>query len=41
MVGSGAGGGVDRGALAERGLRVVVLEAAGYYNESDFDQLEL
>ena len=27
--------------LAERGLDVVVLEAAGYFNESDFDQLEL
>ena len=27
--------------LAERGLDVVVLEAAGYYNESDFNQLEL
>ena len=27
--------------LAARGLNVVVLEAAGYYNESDFTQLEL
>jgi choline dehydrogenase-like flavoprotein len=27
--------------LAERGLDVVVLEAAGYFNESDFTQLEL
>ena len=27
--------------LAARGLDVVVLEAAGYYNESDFAQLEL
>ena len=27
--------------LAERGLDVIVLEAAGYFNESDFDQLEL
>ena len=26
--------------LAERGLDVIVLEAAGYFNESDFDQLE-
>ena len=30
-----------RGGLAERGLDVVVLEAAGYFNESDFAQLEL
>ena len=27
--------------LAARGLDVVVLEAAGYFNESDFSQLEL
>jgi choline dehydrogenase-like flavoprotein len=40
VVGSGAGGGVVAGVLAKRGLRVVVLEAGGYYNESDFDQVE-
>ena len=41
IVGSGAGGGVIAGTLAQRGLKVCVVEAAGYYNESDFDQLEL
>jgi choline dehydrogenase-like flavoprotein len=41
IVGSGSGGAVVAAVLAERGLGVVVLEAAGYYNESDFDQLEL
>jgi choline dehydrogenase-like flavoprotein len=41
IVGSGAGGAVVAAILAERGLDVVVLEAAGYFNESDFDQLEL
>jgi choline dehydrogenase-like flavoprotein len=41
IVGSGAGGGVIAGTLASQGLKVVVLEAAGYYNESDFAQLEL
>jgi choline dehydrogenase-like flavoprotein len=41
VVGSGAGGGVIAGTLAQQGLKVVVLEAAGHYNESDFKQLEL
>ena len=41
VVGSGAGGGVIAGELAARGLSVVVLEAGGYYNESNFQQLEL
>lgn len=41
IVGSGSGGAVVAATLAERGLDVVVLEAAGYFNESDFKQLEL
>jgi choline dehydrogenase-like flavoprotein len=41
IVGSGSGGSVVAAVLAGRGLDVVVLEAAGYYNESDFNQLEL
>ena len=41
IVGSGAGGGVIAGELSKRGLAVVVLEAGGYYSESDFNQLEL
>ncbi len=41
VVGSGAGGGVIAGELARRGLSVIVLEAGGYYNESDFNHLEL
>ena len=41
IVGSGSGGAVCAAVLASRGLDVVVLEAAGYYNESDFTQLEL
>jgi choline dehydrogenase-like flavoprotein len=41
IVGSGSGGAVVAAVLAARGLDVIVLEAAGYFNESDFTQLEL
>jgi choline dehydrogenase-like flavoprotein len=41
IVGSGAGGGVVAGELAAAGKSVVVLEAGGYYDDCDFDQLEL
>jgi len=41
VVGSGSGGGVVAGHLAKQGRDVVVLEAGGYYNEADFNQLEL
>ena len=41
VIGSGSGGGVVAGELARAGKDVVVLEAGGYYNESDFNQLEL
>src|SRR5262249_44216446 len=38
--GSGAGGGVVAGTLADLGKRVCVVEAGGYFNEADFNQLE-
>lgn len=41
VVGSGSGGAVVAGTLAKQGLKVIVVEAGGYYNESDFAQLEL
>lgn len=41
VVGSGAGGGVIAGELAAAGKQVAILEAGGYYNEADFNQLEL
>src|SRR6185436_6891624 len=41
IVGSGAGGGVIAGTLAQQGLKVCVLEAAGYFSESDFPMSEL
>ncbi|MDQ3934508.1 MAG: GMC family oxidoreductase [Actinomycetota bacterium] len=41
VVGSGSGGSVVAGTLAKAGLKVIVVEAGGYFNESDFAQLEL
>jgi choline dehydrogenase-like flavoprotein len=41
VVGSGSGGSVVAGTLAKAGLKVLVVEAGGYFNESDFAQLEL
>jgi choline dehydrogenase-like flavoprotein len=41
VIGSGSGGAVVAAVLAQRGLDVILLEAAGYFNESDFAQLEL
>ncbi len=41
IIGSGAGGGVVAGVLAQAGKDVIVLEKGGYYNEADFNQHEL
>ncbi|HEV2061293.1 MAG TPA: FAD-dependent oxidoreductase [Solirubrobacteraceae bacterium] len=41
VVGSGAGGAVIAAKLAARGLKVVILEAGGYFNEADFNQVEV
>ncbi|HEY0492715.1 MAG TPA: GMC family oxidoreductase [Candidatus Dormibacteraeota bacterium] len=41
VIGSGAGGSVVAAELAAAGKDVVLLEEVGYYNEADFDQLEL
>ena len=41
VVGSGAGGSTIAAGLARQGRKVVVLEASGYFNESDFLGLEL
>ncbi len=40
VVGSGAGGGVAAAVLAAAGLNVIVLEAAGEWQTTDFDQHE-
>jgi choline dehydrogenase-like flavoprotein len=41
VVGSGAGGGVIAAALAEAGQRVIVLDAGGLFEDSEFNQYEL
>jgi choline dehydrogenase-like flavoprotein len=40
VVGSGAGGGVIAGELAERGRQVLLLEAGGHYTAADFTRWE-
>jgi len=40
VIGSGAGGGVAAAKLAEAGLKVICLEAGGYYTSKDFDMTE-
>jgi choline dehydrogenase-like flavoprotein len=40
VVGSGAGGGVVAGGLAERGRNVLLLEAGGHYTAADFTRWE-
>lgn len=41
VVGSGCGGGLAAGLLAQAGKRLIVVEMGSYLNESDFVQLEL
>ena len=41
VIGSGAGGGTAAGVLAAAGKDVIVLEAGGYYDDSDFDGSEM
>lgn len=40
IVGSGAGGAVTAAGLAERGLKVIVLEAGGHHTKAEFDMQE-
>lgn len=40
IVGSGCGGGASAKSLAERGLKVIVVEEGGHYTSSDFDGTE-
>ena len=41
VIGSGAGGSVIAARLAESGLKVLIVEAGGYFNEADFRGIEL